>query len=116
VSRILILNRYRLRSAAFHRWLDRRHELFLISCATRAVDRQPDADAIRARYHSIAEIDDYVTNPAVLDTARDWIERYGIDIVIAFSEYDVLRAARLRDEFGIAGQRSASAEAYRDKL
>ena len=57
MSRILILNRYRLRSAAFHRWLDPRHELFLISCATRAVDRQPDADAIRTRYRAIAEID-----------------------------------------------------------
>jgi biotin carboxylase len=115
VSRILILNRYRLHSAAFHRWLDS-HELFLLNCATRVVDRHPEAAAIRARYRDIAEFDDYVTNPAVLDTARDWIPRYGIDTVVAFSEHDVLRAAWLRDEFGLDGQSVTSAEAYRDKL
>lgn len=116
MSRILILNRYRLRSAAFHRWLDPGHDLFLLNCATRAVDRHPEAAAIRARYRDIAEFDDYVTNPEVVRTAREWIGRYGIDTVVAFSEHDVLRAAGLRDEFGLEGQGTASAEAYRDKL
>ncbi|MFJ2609516.1 acetyl-CoA carboxylase biotin carboxylase subunit family protein [Streptomyces sp. NPDC091279] len=116
MSRVLILNRYRLQSAAFHRWLHAEHELFLLNCATRAVDRHPEAAAIRSRYRDIAEFDDYTTSPAVTETARDWIRRYSIDTVIAFSEYDVLRAALLRDEFGLAGQGVASAEAYRDKL
>ncbi|MGY1502630.1 ATP-grasp domain-containing protein [Streptomyces sp. QTS52] len=116
MSRVLILNRYRLQSAAFHHWMAAEHELFLLNCATRAVDRHPEADAIRSRYRDIAEFDDYTTNPAVVETARDWIRSYGIDTVIAFSEYDVLRAALLRDEFGIEGQGVASAEAYRDKL
>ncbi|TKA01930.1 ATP-grasp domain-containing protein [Actinacidiphila oryziradicis] len=116
MNRVLILNRYRLQSAAFHHWLAPEHELFLLNCATRAVDRRPEAAVIRARYRDIAEFDDYVTNPAVVETAREWIRRYDIDTVIAFSEYDVLRAARLRDEFGLEGQSASSAEAYRDKL
>ncbi|GGL05178.1 carboxylate--amine ligase [Sphaerisporangium melleum] len=116
MSRILILNRYRLQSAAFHRWVSAEHDLFLLNCATRAVDRHPEAAAIRARYRDIAEFDDYPTNPAVAETARNWIRRYGIDIIIALSEYDVLRAAELRDEFGLVGQGVASATAYRDKL
>ncbi|MFD7017701.1 acetyl-CoA carboxylase biotin carboxylase subunit family protein [Streptomyces sp. NPDC059928] len=116
MSKVLILNRYRLQSAAFHRWLDPGHELFLLNCSTRAVDRHPEAEAIRGRYTEIAEFDDYVSNPDVLATAREWIRAYGIDTVIATSEHDVLRAAALRDEFGLAGQGSESAQAYRDKL
>jgi hypothetical protein len=116
MSRVLILNRYRLQSAAFHRWLDPRHELFLLNCATRAVEQHPEAAAIRERYVRIAEFEDYIANPSVLETGREWIREYGIDTVLAFSEYDVLRAARLRDEFGLAGQSEASALAYRDKL
>ena len=38
------------------------------------------------------------------------------DRVVALSEYDVHRAARLRDLFGIPGQDSKSATAYRDKF
>ncbi|MEU3526792.1 hypothetical protein AB0E62_23475 [Streptomyces sp. NPDC038707] len=116
MSKVLVLNRYRLQSAAFHRWLDPEHELYLINCATRAVDRHPEAAAIRARYARIAEFEDYTVNPAVTETAREWIRAHGIDTVIAFSEHDVLRAALLRDEFGLAGQGSESAHAYRDKL
>ena len=116
MSRVLILNRYRLQSAAFHRWLDPRHELFLLNCVTRAVERHPEAAAIRERYARIAEFEDYIANPSVLETGREWIRKYGIDTVLAFSEYDVLRAARLRDEFGLAGQSQVSALAYRDKL
>ncbi|MYW67540.1 ATP-grasp domain-containing protein [Streptomyces sp. SID8379] len=116
MSRVLVLNRYRLQSAAFHRWLDPGHELYLINCATRAVDRHPEAAAIRARYAAIAEFDDYTANPEVVETAREWIRAHDIDTIVAFSEHDVLRAARLRDEFGLQGQSGASAEAYRDKL
>ncbi|MHA6760923.1 ATP-grasp domain-containing protein [Streptacidiphilus sp. PAMC 29251] len=116
MSRVLILNRYRLQSAAFHRWLDPEHELFLLNCATRAVDRHPEAEAIRARYTRIAEFEDYIGNPELISTARAWIRAHGIDTVIAFSEHDVLRAARLREEFGLDGQHTESAEAYRDKL
>lgn len=116
MSRILVLNRYRLHSAAFHRWVDPRHELFLLNCATRAVDEHPEAAAVRARYRDIAEFDDYIRNPAVFDTACEWIERHDIDAVVAFSEFDVLRAARLRAEYDLDGQRPDSAVAYRDKL
>lgn len=116
MSKVLILNRYRLQSAAFHRWLDPGHELFLLNCGTRAVDRHPEAAAIRERYTRIAEFDDYIGSAELLATAREWIRVYGIDTVVAFSEHDVLRAALLRQEFGLDGQHTASAEAYRDKL
>jgi biotin carboxylase len=116
MSKILVLNRYRLQSSAFHRWLGPEHDLFLLNCDTRPVDRHPEAAAIRSRYRAIAEFDNYVTNPEVMATAREWIEKFEIDTILASSEYDVLRAAELRESFGIEGQGLASALAFRDKL
>ncbi|MFD5520101.1 hypothetical protein [Streptomyces sp. NPDC127066] len=43
-------------------------------------------------------------------------ERWSFDQVIALSEFDLLRAARLRRLFGVPGQDVPSATAFRDKL
>ena len=60
-------------------------------------------------------VDEYPVTPmldlAVLDLARE----REFDHLIAFSEYDVLRAARLRGVLDLAGQRERSAVAFRDK-
>lgn len=116
MRRVLVLNRYRLASAAFHRWIGDAAELYLVNDGARTYRRAPDRDAIEAGYAQIVEVDDYLDDATVLPAARDLIARHGIDTVIAFSEYDVLRAARLRTEFGLAGQDVASAELFRDKL
>lgn len=61
-------------------------------------------------------IPDYTTSArfdlAVLDAHR----RRPVDHLLVFSEFDILRAARLRERLGIPGQGFASALAFRDKV
>ncbi len=59
---------------------------------------------------------DYQASGAVELAAWELAERVRPDVVVARSECDVLRAARLRELFAVPGQDLASALAFRDKV
>lgn len=58
----------------------------------------------------------YESDIHVLPTAARILQEYAVVAIFARAESDILRAAGLRVRFGIRGQNSLSAEAFRDKF
>lgn len=108
--KVLVLNRAPLSAVPYHEWLGPDAEIVLITDA--ALDGPAGHPTA---YREVVGVPDYVGNPMVEVHARRLHERYGFDAVVALAERDVLRAARLRQRFGLAGQTTDSAPAFRDK-
>lgn len=114
--RILVLNRSNLATTPYAQWLGPAHEVVLVT-STGAISTDPErARAELSGYREVVTFERFHANAAVETTALDLHRRHGFDAVIAMNEYDLLRAARLREAMGIDGQGTAEAEAFRDKL
>ncbi len=70
----------------------------------------------KEKYAYIEAFDSYDVNSNVELRAIELYETYQYHTVIALKEMDIIRAARIRDWFGLKGQRAESAEQYRDKV
>jgi biotin carboxylase len=68
----------------------------------------------RARFHIFEVVDDY-DGESTVQRAASLCRQTGADRILTTAEVDVIRAAELREELGIPGQRRESARAYRDK-
>ncbi|KVT70098.1 hypothetical protein WK56_19395 [Burkholderia ubonensis] len=68
------------------------------------------------RYCLVKRVDDLDAEGVVELTALEWAATRPFSRILAHSEYDLLRAARLREHFGLPGQGVESALAYRDKV
>ncbi|MDJ0383065.1 hypothetical protein [Streptomyces sp. G-G2] len=64
----------------------------------------------------VETVADYVDDTAVREAARRLCARHGVTRILALAEVDVERAAALREEYDLPGQRPESARAYRDKV
>lgn len=109
--RILVLNRHSLAAVPYHAWLGPDAELVLVT--DDAVDQPAE---LPPSYLEVVSLPDYVGSPLVEVHAQRLHERYGFDAVVTVNERDVLRAARLRERWGLPGQGVASALAFRDKI
>ncbi len=112
----LILNRTPLSTVRFAKWLGTANEAVLITAAS-AVSADPDerADQLEGYAH-VEVVEDFHFNPQVEILALALHRKWDFDGVITLSEFDLLRAARLREAFGVPGQDVASATAFRDKV
>ncbi|WP_371617717.1 ATP-grasp domain-containing protein [Streptomyces sp. NBC_00454] len=114
--RYLVLNRTPLTGMRFQDWLGADNEAVLLTDAA-AVSRDPQERAVQlAGYAHVEVVEDYHFNPLVESQALAMHEKWGFDGVVSLSEFDLLRAARLREAFAVPGQDVASATAFRDKL
>lgn len=114
--RVLILNRYGLESIRYADWLEGCTSLALIT-STQALGNSVNARQRQEElYSEIVAFDDYLDNPEVVYAAAKLHEKYNFDRIIAMSEYDILRAARLRDLLGVPGQGVQEASLFRDKV
>ncbi|WP_457062241.1 ATP-grasp domain-containing protein [Mycobacteroides abscessus] len=114
--RVLVLNRYGLSSIRYADWLEGCSAIVLI---TSAQSLSPSAGLRRqqiANYTQVVEFEDYTGNPEVLCAAAELHEKYRFDRIIAMSEYDILRAAQLRELLAIPGQGVEDALKFRDKV
>jgi hypothetical protein len=73
-------------------------------------------EGFEGKYEVVEKIDQFRRNGNVELRALELGERYPIRHIIATSEYDLVRAGRLRERFGIPGQSASSAMAFRDKV
>ncbi|MDN3292652.1 hypothetical protein QWM81_01050 [Streptomyces ficellus] len=64
----------------------------------------------------VEPVADYFDDASVHKAARRLCDRHQVTRVLALAEVDVERAAQLRNEFDLPGQRPESARAYRDKI
>jgi hypothetical protein len=113
MKNIIILNRVPLDESPYHEWLDlEQYNIYLIS-ETGNLDRTPEARALYAEVH---ELDNYLCNANVESWAMEVAGRVEIAAIVAYSEADIIRAARCRKLLGLPGQDMDSALSFRDKL
>ncbi|UTM60307.1 hypothetical protein L4174_019845 [Photobacterium sp. CCB-ST2H9] len=98
----------RIRDAYFH------GDSLLITESLSAGNRSE----LAAHFGRIIELDHYFSHSAteLLQRLADIDLLSSIDMVIAFSEGDILRAAEIRETLGIPGQRQEQAILFRDKI
>jgi hypothetical protein len=109
--RVLVLHRSSLKRARLREWLGPDATICLIQNAAKL-----DVDPSDMPYDVVVPVADYDRSGLVEFEARRLHEECAFDRIVAFSEYDLLRAARLRAVLGIAGQDLDSALAFRDKV
>jgi len=113
VPKVLLFSRQPLAKRPLHEWLDDTAENIVLLTTPTAVSECPDVLAEFFPHHRLVEdYSSWVAEQAAEEAARE----HGVQLVASTSEHDVLRAARLRERLGLAGQHTASAAAYRDKV
>ncbi len=105
---ILILISPRNAGLPFARWLGEERGRLLAVTAD-GVDPGPG-------FLGVERVADYTDDTAVHDAVRRLRAHHDVTRVLALAEVDVERAAGLREELGLPGQRPESARAYRDKV
>lgn len=76
----------------------------------------PGVEAVRGEIRMLEEVADFYARGLVERRVISLLETEKFDLLFAPREGDIIRAARLREKYAIAGQGVASAIAYRDKL
>lgn len=106
--KILVLNRFPLELVPYHTWFGPGHTVVVLT--------RSGSGVVGGAYAEVVEVPGYSDTALVEYHAHRLHRRHGFDRVVAFSEWDLLRAARLRTAWGLPGQSPDSALAYRDKL
>ncbi|GAA3500005.1 ATP-grasp domain-containing protein [Streptomyces prasinosporus] len=111
----LVLHRGSLRANPYERWLAGRGEKIVLLASAEQLSLFGEELPAAAPYLHAEAVPDYDTNPRVLERAAQLVEEFGVGDVVACQEFDIERAAVLRERYGLPGQRPASARVYRDK-
>ncbi|CAM4169823.1 ATP-grasp domain-containing protein [Nocardiopsis rhodophaea] len=116
MTRALVLNRSNLDKKPYADWLANLDEVVLFTAAS-SLSPDPERRAAQERpFSRVVAFDEFHADPSVEWEALRLHEEQAFDLVVALSEFDLLRAARLRTITGAAGQSLESAQAFRDKL
>lgn len=114
---IVILNRSAMSFSPYHMWLqDADQQLHLYSAKGKRDLPHEEQSKADKYYATIKEYDDYDTTEAIDSDVEALRRKQSISAIIAMSEWDVIRAARLRAKLGLRGQSEESAIAFRDKF
>ena len=108
--RVLIINRWSDDFADYGRYLD--HEAHQVTYVTVAGHR-PLIPAAAGHVEVVADPAD--AEAVVAAARRCHLAAGGTDLVLALSEFDLLVAARVREELGVPGADSAAVLRFRDK-
>ncbi|MDR5859271.1 ATP-grasp domain-containing protein [Halomonas eurihalina] len=115
---VLILNRSAMSYSAYHEWFDLPPETPLIyfSSPGRRDLSGPEQVAADCHYAKIREYADYDTSDQLECDVLDLHAHSPVRAIVAMSEWDQVRAGRLRRLLGLSGTEETTATAYRDKL
>ncbi|MDO5618531.1 ATP-grasp domain-containing protein [Kocuria sp.] len=103
-----VLNRFPLALVDYPTWVD--DDVVMVTSRD-ALSHPLDLSA----YRDVAVVDDYMSARTCLILER-LIHQHGCNALVALSEFDLLRAARLRDANDMTGPTLAQTLPYRDKL
>ncbi|ARJ50622.1 ATP-grasp domain-containing protein [Staphylococcus lutrae] len=108
---ILILSITGREKTPYDEWFEDTSERVILFCPTEQKESYSESQYLR-----IESFDHYKDNPNIEMRALALSQQYPITHVLSISEFDVLRAARLRELLQLEGQSFISATAYRDKI
>jgi hypothetical protein len=109
---IIILNRVDIEESPYHDWLDDKYNIYLIT----ATGKFEKAQSERCKYTEIHEFNNFMCNANVELFALELAAKVDIHAIVAYSEADIIRAARIRAALGLPGQNVENGVIYRDKL
>ncbi|ASI88692.1 ATP-grasp domain-containing protein [Vibrio mediterranei] len=115
---ILILNRSAMSFSAYHEWLAHLpdHSLHYYTAPGKR-DLPPDQQVLAdTQYASIREFNNYDTSDELELAVLKQHYQEPFTGIVAMSEWDQIRAGRLRDRLGLGGTTEQQALYYRDKL
>lgn len=108
--RVLIVNRWSDDFADYGRYLDHRvHQVGYVTVA----DHRPMLPETTVHAETVADAGD--ADEVVAAARRCRLALGGIDVVLALSEFDLLTAARIREELDVPGADTAAVLRFRDK-
>ncbi|MEV4943453.1 NikS protein [Streptomyces zaomyceticus] len=111
----LVLHRGSLRANPYERWLADHGEKIVLLGSAEQLALFGEELPTEAPYLHAEVLTDYDTGSHVAERAAALIEEFGVTDVVACQEFDIERAAALRERYGLPGQRPESARVYRDK-
>jgi len=110
---VIILNRVDIDESPYHDWLDSdKYNIYLITDNGKFKKTENSRD----KYSEIYEFDNYLCNANVELFALKLAQKINAHAIVAYSEADIIRAARIREALGLPGQSVENAILYRDKL
>lgn len=111
----LVLHRGSLRANPYDQWLEGLDSKIVLLGSAQQLALHGEQLPTGAPYLHTEVLPDYDAGPGVAERAAELIRAYGVTDIIATQEFDIERAAVLREQFGLPGQRPDSAVVYRDK-
>ncbi|WMZ90429.1 hypothetical protein QS433_07660 [Staphylococcus pseudintermedius] len=108
---ILMLSSTDHAKTPYDEWFPDTAEQMILFCPVEKKNSYADEDYLR-----IEAFEHYTVNPDIEMRALELSQQYDISHVLSISEFDVIRAAKIRALLKIEGQSLISAEAYRDKV
>ncbi|MDE9817622.1 ATP-grasp domain-containing protein [Staphylococcus pseudintermedius] len=108
---ILMLSSTDHAKTPYDEWFPNTAEQMILFCPVEKKNSYADEDYLR-----IEAFEHYTVNPDIEMRALELSQQYDISHVLSISEFDVIRAAKIRALLKIEGQSLISAEAYRDKV
>ncbi|MBL4963510.1 ATP-grasp domain-containing protein [Bacillus halotolerans] len=105
----LILNKTSYSKSPYDLWLKDLEEPIVMLTSTERLNECKN-------YDQIESFDEYPVNGCIEIRALELHETYRFHTIIAMSEYDLLRAGKLRTHLGVEGQSYESALLFRDKV
>ncbi|MEV6685790.1 hypothetical protein AB0N28_10670 [Streptomyces sp. NPDC051130] len=113
----LVLHRFPLEPFPYDRWLaELDGGVVMIAARDKIVAGREQVPDGPGGYRHLELIDTFDDEDLVDRLARDLIQEYGVTHVIAHHEADLIRAAALREKFGLPGQLPEGVLPFRDKV
>ncbi|MEU1006899.1 hypothetical protein [Streptomyces sp. NPDC005890] len=114
--RFLVINRTPLDRRRYDLFLGEAHDVVLITDAAAVPADPEERTALLAGYAHVEVVEDFHFNAAVELLALELHQKWDFQRVLASSEFDLLRGARLREAMHIPGHPAEDAAAFRDKF
>ena len=108
---IAILNKVSHKNNPYENWLsDLNEDIVMLT------SRETSFGHPKERYSHVEIFDDYIDSSEVENRLIELDKLYHFREIIVLSEYDIIRAGRLRDILNLEGQSYFSAESFRNKI
>ncbi|KPI01686.1 hypothetical protein OK074_5517 [Actinobacteria bacterium OK074] len=114
--KVLILNRFKLARVDYRQWARPADELYLITSSDSVSADETARKSELAGFAHTEIVDDYADSAMPEYLAHRLHGEHAFGRLLAMSEFDLLRAGRLRDAWGVSGQSAAEALLFRDKI
>ena len=108
---VVILSNTSSSKTPYHEWIKDSHESVILLCSSNVIETFNEQNFLHLECFK-----DYENNIEVEEKVLEFSKKYDIKNIIALSEFDICRVAKLREILNISGQNYFSANAYRNKV